>query len=213
MTRNLRERVFGKGSVGEEFTTAGVCISQFNPVTRNGNGAIEWVVDVGEWPDAVEVLYAALSSAGRKPELATLLQPRSTYSGLTGDDVCTYACIATGTEDGHPGASALASKEAIVKCGICNMEWEADKIRHHIGAHVLTGDWGQIPVASRPRYPCGICGTREAGQYTPFPLSVTSCPISLSKHNSTHKAVHQCKHVGLLFFHMARARSGIGRCG
>ena len=194
--------VFGKGSVGEEFTTAGVCISQFNPVTRNDNGAIEWVVDVSEWSDAVEVLYAALSTAGRKPKLATLLQPRSTYSGLTGDAVC----VATGTEDGHPSASALAaSKEATVKCGICNMEWEADKIRHHIGAHVLTGDWGQIPIASRPRYPCGICGTREAGQYTPFPLSVTGCPVSLSKHNSTHKAVHQCKHVPVPTYSLASA--------
>jgi hypothetical protein len=193
--------IFGKGSVGEEFTAAGSSISPFNPVTRNNNGQVEWVVGASEMLDATEVLWAAASHAMAKPKLATLLQPRSTYSDLDGNPVC----IASGTEAATPGVAAMANKATAIKCEICGMMWDADKTRHHMGAHIATGSWGQIPVSSQPRFPCGICGIREAVQYTPIPASVTGCPVSLTKHNSTFKASHQCKHVAVPLYSLVSA--------
>jgi hypothetical protein len=91
--------IFGKGSVGEEFTAAGSSISPFSPVTRNNNGQVEWAVGASEMLDATEVLCAAASHAMAKPKLVTLLQPRSTCSDLEGNPVC----IASGTEAATPG--------------------------------------------------------------------------------------------------------------
>lgn len=116
-------------------------------------------------------------------------------------------CIASGTEDGAPNQAPIGKTKATatVECEICGMDWAVERIRHHIGAHLLTNSWGKIPAEKRPRYPCGMCGIRGAIQYQRFAGSVTGCPVSLTKHNQTLKAMHQCKHAEVPTYSLAPA--------
>lgn len=146
--------------------------------------------------------------AAQQKKLASLQQPRSTYTDADGNALL----IMMGTEDSTPATGKVGkAPNSDVYCEICKMKWDSSRIQQHIGAHLMTGNWGigdsHIPAEKRPKYPCGICGVRSSVQFTTIPSSVEGCPVALDKVKGTWEAKHWCKHACVPHYSLGPAKN------
>ena len=80
------------------------------------------------------------------------------------------------------------------------MQLKADRMRQHMGAHILCEEtWEKYATKSvtKPDFPCGLCGVRPSiGQIMIDPREALGCPCGVVGTKANPKPKHQCKLVG-----------------
>ena len=180
----------------ETLTVHGCFVRPVNPTmidaTESG-GSREWRLPIFSLNVLMELHYLEIKLELKK--LPALKQAEAVVRDGAGRAVF----VVDGTEADTPSGQAQPSKRATadVKCELCGQSWKADRMRQHVGAHILCEPSWEHHGVVKPEYPCGLCGVRASiGQVMLEPNTVLGCPCGVVGTAAHPKPSHQCKLVG-----------------
>ena len=193
--------LYSSESFCENMTVPGCYVRPINPqvCTVEEGGSCQWQLQVYSLTVLMELHHLELDAEQRK-KLPELKDARSIVRNNTGSAIF----VVDGTEaEAAPGELSQPKKSinVEVRCELCGMSCKADRMRQHMGAHILCEEsWEKyLPKSgvTKPAFPCGLCGVRSSiGQIMIDPKQALGCPCAVTGTKAHPKPKHQCKLVG-----------------
>ena len=168
------------------------------------DGSCQWQLPVYSLTVLMELHHLELGAEERK-KVPALKDGRSIVRNTTG----TAVFVVDGTEaEAPPGERSQPKKPAQmeVQCEVCSKWIKPDRMRQHMGAHILCEDSWEKDGVTKPSFPCGLCGVRPSiGQIMIDPSQALGCPCGVIGTKGHPKPQHQCKLLGDVSYSLGSA--------
>ena len=198
---------YSSESFCENITVPGCYARPVNPevCTVEEDGSCQWQLPVYSLTVLMELHHLELGAEERK-KVPALKDGRSIVRNTAG----TAVFVVDGTEaEAPPGERSQPKKPAQmeVQCEVCSKWIKPDRMRQHMGAHILCEDsWEKYSGVTKPAFPCGLCGVRPSiGQLMIDPSQALGCPCGVIGSKAHPKPQHQCKLLGDVSYSLGSA--------
>ena len=198
---------YSSESFCENITVPGCYARPVNPevCTVEEDGSCQWQLPVYSLTVLMELHHLELGAEERK-KVPALKDGRSIVRNTAG----TAVFVVDGTEaEAPPGERGQPKKPAKmeVQCEVCSKWIKPDRMRQHMGAHILCEDsWEKYSGVTKPAFPCGLCGVRPSiGQLMIDPSQALGCPCGVIGSKAHPKPQHQCKLLGDVSYSLGSA--------